>query len=469
MRKPSFVSSDAVRSLFSQAMSRMYRDEVPQYGSLLQLVADVNARVLAQQPALAAQLIASGDMDRLDVERHGAIRLGTAEELATMRRLFAVMGMAPVGYYDLSVAGVPVHSTAFRPVTDAALAYNPFRVFTSLLRLELIADEALRRQATEILKRRQIFTARALSLIAQCERAGGLTAPEADEFVREALQTFRWHAEATVDAPTYDKLQQSHRLVADVVCFKGPHINHLTPRTLDIDAAQAAMPGVGIQAKESIEGPPPRRCAILLRQTSFKALEEKVLFQDGEGQRAGTHTARFGEIEQRGAALTQAGRQRYDQLLATVQNTAAQGETAAAYAQRLALVFNAFPDNEDTLRREGLAFFRYGLTAKGTAWVDAEAADAAPLLDEPLEALIAGGWVCAEPIIYEDFLPVSAAGIFQSNLGSTARQHYAVNQDQAAFEAALGAPFLDEIALYAAAEARSVEQVRSALRRPVSA
>jgi uncharacterized glyoxalase superfamily metalloenzyme YdcJ len=63
-----------------------------------------------------------------------------------MRRLFAVMGMAPVGYYDLSVAGVPVHSTTFRPVTDAALAYNPFRVFTSAG-----ADRrrALRRQATK--------------------------------------------------------------------------------------------------------------------------------------------------------------------------------------------------------------------------------------------------------------------------------------------------------------------------------
>lgn len=56
--------------------------------------------------------------------------LGTARELATMRRLFAVMGMAPVGYYDLSVAGVPVHSTAFRPVDEAALSRNPFRVFT---------------------------------------------------------------------------------------------------------------------------------------------------------------------------------------------------------------------------------------------------------------------------------------------------------------------------------------------------
>ncbi|RNK48461.1 2-oxoadipate dioxygenase/decarboxylase family protein, partial [Xanthomonas vasicola] len=75
---------------------------------------------------------------------HGAIRVATAAELATLRRLFAVMGMQPVGYYDLSVAGVPVHSTAFRPIDEAALSANPFRVFTSLLRLELIEDAALR-------------------------------------------------------------------------------------------------------------------------------------------------------------------------------------------------------------------------------------------------------------------------------------------------------------------------------------
>ncbi len=36
-------------------------------------------------------------------------------------------------YYDLSQAGVPVHSTAFRPI-DELRSRNPFRMFTSLLR-----------------------------------------------------------------------------------------------------------------------------------------------------------------------------------------------------------------------------------------------------------------------------------------------------------------------------------------------
>ena len=128
----SFVSADDIRTRFSRAMSAMYRQEVPQYGTLIDLVADINARTLHAQPTLRAQMAHAGELERLDVERHGAIRVGTAAELATLRRLFAVMGMEPVGYYDLSVAGVPVHSTAFRPVADAALAANPFRVFTSL-------------------------------------------------------------------------------------------------------------------------------------------------------------------------------------------------------------------------------------------------------------------------------------------------------------------------------------------------
>ncbi|MNT82257.1 hypothetical protein D3C72_2219640 [compost metagenome] len=69
----------------------------------------------------------------------------------------------------------------------------------------------------------------------------------------------------------------------------------------------------------------------------------------------------------------------------------------------------------------------------------------------------------AEPITYEDFLPVSAAGIFQSNLGGDEQKHYQANAAQQVFETALGAQVHDEIALYADAQARSLAQVRAAL------
>jgi len=452
-----FVAPDEIRGRFARAMSEMYRQEVPQYGSLVELVAQVNGQVLAARPQLAQAMARAGELERLDVERHGAIRVGTAQELTTLRRLFAVMGMEAVGYYDLSVAGVPVHSTAFRPVAQAALRRNPFRVFTSLLRLELIADEALRQQAQAILARRRIFTERALALVSRCEQAGGLSDSDADAFVAEALETFRWHGEATVDAETYERLHRAHRLIADVVCFKGPHINHLTPRTLDIDAAQAGMPARGMDAKDVVEGPPRRACPILLRQTSFKALEEAVCFPGAGDAARGTHTARFGEIEQRGVALTRKGRALYDELLAQVRDMAGAGHAGAGYAQRLAAAFEAFPDSHEAMREQGLAFYRY--VATGVA-ADAQA---------PVDALLAAGALRAEPIVYEDFLPVSAAGIFQSNLGGEEQKRYQANQAQQAFQADLGARVHDEIALYQALQDESLATARAALRQAVAA
>lgn len=436
-----FLHPDAIRTLFSQAMSDMYRREVPQYGVLIELVRDVNARKLAADPALLARLAESDDLERLDVERHGAIRLGTAKELAAIGRMFAVMGMSPVGYYDLSVAGIPVHSTAFRPVAEASLKRNPFRVFTSLLRLDLVADRALAAQAEAILSLREIVSAGATALIERAQAQGGLTETEAEAFVAEALKTFQWHKSATVDAPTYARLVKAHRLIADVVSFKGPHINHLTPRTLDIDAVQAEMPARGIAPKAVVEGPPRREADILLRQTSFKALEEEVIF-DGV---AGAHLARFGEIEQRGVALTPKGRALYDVTLTKAR------AMAGPYVAALEAAFTVIPDSLAALRQEGLAFFRYrvGAAAHGKA--------------ASVEALIAQGALIADPQVYEDFLPVSAAGIFQSNLASEDHSNYSACANQDAFEAALGAQVIDEMELYAATQAESLVRALTAL------
>lgn len=449
-----FVSPDDIRARFSRAMSDLYKQEVPLYGTLLELVAEVNEAALAHSPALGDSLRLTGEIERLDMERHGAIRVGTPQELATIARLFAVMGMQPVGYYDLTPAGVPVHSTAFRAVHEASLHVSPFRVFTSLLRLELIDNLPLRDMASEILEQRQIFTQRALELIDRSESQGGLTEPEANEFVEQALETFRWHREATVSSAQYKQLHDQHRLIADVVAFKGPHINHLTPRTLDIDAIQASMPRKGISPKAVIEGPPPRRNPILLRQTSFKALQEPVAFLDAQGNAQGSHTARFGEIEQRGAALTPKGRALYDELLNSSREALAgfpSESNASEYMKRLGEHFNEFPDDLQAMREQGLAWFRYFVTPEGMA------AKQQPGLPASLGALIDAGHIRCAPLVYEDFLPVSAAGIFQSNLGDEARSDYGQNANQAQFHEALGREVIDEMSLYADTQRRSLE------------
>jgi uncharacterized glyoxalase superfamily metalloenzyme YdcJ len=454
-----FVSPDLIRQRFSKAMSDMYREEVPLYGALMALVEQTNREVLARQPDIARQLDSTGEIQRLDMERHGAIRVGTATELAILARLFAVMGMQPVGYYDLTPAGVPVHSTAFRAVHEEALQVSPFRVFTSLLRLELIEDPQLRAFAESVLAQRSIFTAEALRLIAQAETAGGLNESEAEAFVLQALETFRWHHSATVTAAQYQTLSAQHRLIADVVAFKGPHINHLTPRTLDIDRVQEQMPAHGITPKAVIEGPPRRQCPILLRQTSFKALDEPIAFTD-QNQTRGSHSARFGEIEQRGAALTPKGRALYDRLLNAARDELGDfpnEANAVRYNALMAQHFGEFPDSVEGMREQGLAYFRYFATEKGLA--------AGGLGQSSLEDLLRDGYVKAEPLVYEDFLPVSAAGIFQSNLGDAAQAHYGEHSNRQAFQQALGRTTIDELGLYAATQQRSIDECLTQLTR----
>lgn len=423
-----FVSPDEIRRRFAAAMAAMYRTEVPLYATLVELVAAVNR-------------VATGCDDLAEApERHGAVRVGTPEELHALARIFALMGMEPVGYYDLTPVGIPVHSTAFRPVTAAGLAHSPFRLFTSLLRLESIHDPALRAEAAAILARRTIVPPATMALVDRAEAAGGLTGPEAEAFVAAVLEVFRWQGEARVDAETYARLLGAHRLVADIVAFGGPHINHLTPTTADIDALQAAMAVHGLPHKASIEGPPRRRLPILLRQTSFSALSEPFRPVGAGADATLRHTARFGEVEQRGAALTPAGRALYDECLAAVPGHEASGESGAD-------PFAAFPEDFAALHRAGLAYARY--VPRGRA-----AGDEAISFAEAL----AQGLIGAEPILYEDFLPVSAAGIFRSNLGAgdpDGAGNAGSTASQAELEAALGRPVLDPFALYQAIEDES--------------
>lgn len=458
-----FVSPEYIRKRFSTIMSDMYKDEVPLYGELLNLVNDINNNVLSEADDIKEQLVNTGEINRLDMERHGAIRLGKPCELFTMRRVFNVMGMFPVGYYDLASAGVPVHATAFRATENSSLNQAPFRVFTSLLRIDLIDDEQLRNNIKTILENRQIFTEKALELIDKSEKEGGLTKEDAEIFVQEALETFRWHDTATVDQEMYEALLAQHRLIADVVAFKGPHINHLTPRTLDIDAVQASMEARNIPPKDNIEGPPARKCPILLRQTSFKALNEKVTFKNNDGNsKVGEHKARFGEIEQRGVALTQKGQDLYHELLSKTRKTiggSPTAENASEYNQLLSDNFKVFPDNYEELQSEGLAYFHYFTTQKTKSIAKDKVYTKADL-----NQLLAKGYLTIEPMVYEDFLPVSAAGIFASNLGTDdAKREYKETSNQSLFEKDLGEPVYNLIKWYEDMQEETIQECLTAL------
>ena len=437
-------TADHLRVRFASALQQMYRAEVPAYAQLHGLVLECNEAVLRENgDSLAEDSVA---LARLSAPRHGAIRVGTGTELAWLGRLFALLGMQPVDFYDLVPAGLPVMSTAFRPVTRAAMAVNPFRMFCSLLRPELIDDVAVRESAVAAIDARDIFSPELKMLIERAEATGGVAESCAEEFLSHALEVFRWSGRACLERPAYEALAAEHRLIADIAAFPGPHINHLTPRTLDIDGLQMAMIERGFSAKAVVEGPPRREVPILLRQTACTAQAEAVIYPtDGQHKTEGRHTARFGEAEQRGVALTETGRALYDACLAKAHRAA----QSRSYDDALAEAFAAFPDEQAELIEADLAYFEY------------ERTPGAPVQDlatprRRAEAVRAG-YVMAKPIPYEDFLPVSAAGIFRSNLGDAETETYIQSSSQRDFEAALGRPVSTSQDLYAAEQAASIK------------
>lgn len=451
-----FCDKDELRTRFALAMSAMYKAEVPQYGDLVRIVQDVNRKISQDKHIPSAE--------RLDLERHGAIRLGTPYELRTIRRVFALIGLYPVDYYDLSIAGLPMHATAFRPVDPNALSKNPFRIFTTLLRPELLRTKP-RDLALSLLERRNIFSDHLLRLLELGEEQGGLWPEQGQQFIAEAMRTFQWHSVAVATCEDYHRLATEHPILADIACFNSAHINHLTPRTLDIAMAEAKMKEEGLAVKSRIEGPPARDHPILLRQTSFLALQEQISFptRDSANLVQGHHKARFGEIEQRGAAVTLKGRHLYDQILQkALKQMAAHDVESAAAEEIYRNAFKEFPDDWDILVRNALVYCEFRCTEKAHEWKSSD-----PKSAVPLALLLDQGVIDATPITYEDFLPFSAAGIFRSNLQSTqGEDNDAVNEpfeDKPGLEAALGCSISDSESLYANIQAQSLARCAETL------
>ncbi|KAK2013491.1 DUF1338-domain-containing protein [Colletotrichum eremochloae] len=464
-----YVDADTLRTTFALAMSAMYKSEVPLYGDLIQIVQRVNQEAqIRRLNGLDDSITMEASTERLTLERHGAIRLGTPKELHTVRRIFAVLGMHPVGYYDLSVAGLPMHATCFRPISTESLQRNPFRVFTTLLRPELITSGTARDVSMDLLDKRNIFSNDLMRLLVTAENApdGCLTSEQGEQFVSEALKTFSWQPLAAATYEQYNLLCSEHPVLADIVCFRSSHINHLTPRALDITAAQEAMVTAGMAVKSRIEGPPARQCPILLRQTSFLALEESIRFAGTEGQGFvdSFHKARFGEIEERGAAVTPAGRQLYDELLNEAMETAqkaGKSHDPLAVNQLLEQVFQKYPDNWEELRRQGLIYSQYKCAHDAKAKMKTLSGLNTMEPSAFLDKLVSEGVLKVSPITYEDFLPFSAAGIFQSNLrqngsGEPAVVNIPVKPDMKAYENALQTEILDSNELYGQMERRSL-------------
>lgn len=457
------VKTWELRARFARSLSDMYGEEVPAYTTLVDVSEEVNKDYMDKVGAEAERL---GSLGRVTAERHGAIRIGSAKEMGQVARVFKGFGMYPVGFYDLREAAkssVPVVSTAYRPVDADELAKNPFRVFCSMLAADdpRFFSEELQARLKDFIDSRTIFSEELLAIADKAAEQGGLNEADADKFVQLATEAFKLNDEPIEDA-WYRELEAISAVAADIGGVANTHINHLTPRVLDIDALYERMEARGITMIDEIQGPPAWDGPdILLRQTSFRALDEERVFRFADGTVGpGALRVRFGEVEQRGIALTPRGRDLYDKMVAETDQRLQAGEAPTRVEVARKVWEENLPNTEEGLRKEGLAYFTYDVV---------DGADVASLdkgAEYTVDDLIDKGLVEATPIVYEDFLPRSAAGIFQSNLkdeGTRDNEQQGTDYDIESMSKIVGATIKEPYELYEAQEQESIDALAETL------
>jgi uncharacterized glyoxalase superfamily metalloenzyme YdcJ len=413
-----FLTTTELRAEFAVTLSALYGTEVPAYNTLLDASHDVNRQVLDRFGAEAERF---GTIDRVSAERHGAIRVGSPREMAQVARIFRALGMYACGFYDLRDARpqpIPVVSTAFRPLDRGELATNPFRVFTSMLVPEdrRFFDHNLGHRLKTFLAARELFPPALLTLADRAVEHDGLSASDASEFLTLAASSFALSTDP-VDRAWYTELERVSAVAADIGGVTTTHINHLTPRVLDIDELYAEMERRGVRMIDRVQGPPRWDGPdILLRQTSFRALAEPRAFRDASGQVIqGEMRVRFGEVEARGIALTPRGRDLYETMLRVIDRRVDESADDDRAAIAVAVWEEHLPTSEIGLLEQGLAYFTYRLEGSPSG-EDVDKLVRSRQEPELLAGLVTSGVLVADPIVYEDFLPRSAAGIFASNL-----------------------------------------------------
>ena len=168
-------------------------------------------------------------------------------------------------------------------------------------------------------------------------------------------------------------------------------------------------------------------------------------------------------VEQRGVALTAAGRDLYDRMVADTDarlTAAPAGSTTRVDMARNVWRAN-LPATEPELALQGLAFFTYLVARPAAGAVTITEAGSASL-----RSLVEAGVLVPEPIVYEDFLPRSAAGIFQSNLtdeGTRDDEEPGTPYDIDTLSAVIGQPIADPTELYAAQQQASLTAAARAL------
>ena len=494
-----------IRKLVARGFSAMYGGELPEYNRFTAPVRDSNLEQLNLHPDPHV------NRETLMEEKHGAIRVPGPTEMRIVTRIFAVMGMFPVEFYDMTILGsksLPMTATAFR-ATDGSIDESAFRMFCSLLHVDSIPAAVRDEVLAELEKNRRLhpkFSAELLAMLDQAERDGGFEAVEAQRFTALVVDAFGMHKDKVVNFALYSRLRKISDPLADIV-LESPVLNHLTPRALDIEDAVEKLNHAEIPMQTVIQGPPIREDGVPIQlnqiariaagEEVFAALDPAVLraFENDpdslekakssaprlelqKGENVGDymdriekalaadpiviihHKARFGEIEARGVALTLEGENAYNAY-------GIESEADPIAKQAKVEKFSAgYPKTHRQLHAAGWAYYTYRVTDAGRARSDRGGVE-----ELDIKLLLDAGDVELVPQTYHDFLPFSAAAIFRANstdgIEGIAESKSDASNNKRMLEEAMGTTIANRHDLHRREQKESLERVLAELKLPV--
>lgn len=502
MKPSTLLPAHEIRKLVARGFSAMYGSELPEYNRFIAPVRDSNLQQLEKNPDPSIR------RETLMEEKHGAIRVPGPEEMRIVARIFAVIGMHPVEFYDMTILGaksLPMIATAFRAI-DKSIEESAFRMFCSMLHVASVSPALKDEVLAELGKNRKLypkFSHELLAMLDMAERQGGFEEADAKQFTALVVEAFSMHKDKIVDFAVYSKLRKVSDPLADIV-LESPVLNHLTPRALDIEDAVDKLNSAGIPMQTAIQGPPIRLDGVQIQlnqiariaagEDVYVAVDPKVLddfehdpsasldlkakaprieLQQGEkvdgymvrvAAALGTnpvviihHKARFGEIESRGVALTVEGEAAYSAYEIESESDPA---TKAAKIERFK---SEYPKTHRQLHDLGWAYYTYRVTGSGNAekWQgETQHLTISQLLDS--------GYVTIVPQPYHDFLPFSAAAIFRANSTEGTQgidnSHKDASNNKKALEKAMGVLITSRHDIHQREQAESVRQVYDELK-----
>ena len=298
----------------------MYAGEVPAYGTLVEVSGEVNADYVARHPRRRTPRLAAAGHRRA-ARRHPGRQPGRAgRRRRPVRRVRHAAGglLRSCARAASRDSGGVDRFSAHRSRRAGAQSVSGVHVDAGHPRPPILRRGPAYPRGERSSRTANCSTPPCSPRRGSIAAEGCCDADEAQAFVAAAVAAFALSREP-IDKSWYDELSRVSAVAADIAGVSSTHINHLTPRVLDIDDLYRRMTRRGITMIDAIQGPPRTDGPAGAVAPDLFSRSRRTVPVPRQGRHRlapGQLRVRFGEVEARGVALTPPGRQRYDAAMA---------------------------------------------------------------------------------------------------------------------------------------------------------